>query len=167
MIHVQPQPELTKYWVKFLDDLHEAYNGICAYLAVHIELVTGAATVDHFAPQSLSPGLAYEWHNDRLACLMMNSRKRQHLDVLDPFNVQNGWFQLNLVTGQILPNRALSPQLQQQVRDTIARLKLDSPGNRAMRVRHFMDYTNNLYPSDHLKRYSPFVWMEANRQGLL
>jgi hypothetical protein len=167
MIHVQPQPELAKYWVKCLDDLHEADNGICADLAVHIELVTGAATVDHFAPQSLSPGLAYEWHNDRLACLMMNSRKRQHLDVLNPFDVENGWFQLNFVNGEIFPNPALSPQLQQQVRDTMERLNPDSPGNRAMRVRHSMDYTNNLYPSDHLKRYSPFVWMEANRQGLL
>ena len=69
--------------------------------------------------------------------------------------------------GEIFPNPALSPQLQQQVRNTMERLNPDSPGNRAMRVRHSMDYTNNLYPSDHLKRYSPFVWMEANRQGLL
>jgi len=69
--------------------------------------------------------------------------------------------------GKILPHPALSPQLQQQVRDMITRLKLDSPGNHDLRVRHFMDYTNKAISSDHFRRYSPFVWMEAQRQGLL
>jgi hypothetical protein len=158
---------LQPYWRGCLDQLHQAYQHFCAYLAVRIERCTGAGTVDHFIAKSQRVDQAYEWSNYRLASTKMNSRKRDFDDVLDPFKVQNGWFRLELVSGRIYPSPDLSAELRARVAATIERLGLDDPGNREIRARHFQNYFETGYPEDYLRSYSPFVWSEARRQGLL
>lgn len=159
--------KINSYWLKSLDDLYTSYGGICAYLAIHFERIIGASSVDHFAPKSCHAGLAYEWTNYRLACSRMNSRKNAYDDVLDPFELENGWFQLELITGHIYPNPELDPEITASVTDTIRRLKLDDTGCREVRSRHYLQYVQGDVNANFLKRYSPFVWHEANRQGLL
>lgn len=159
--------ELPAYWREELDELYAAYGNCCAYLAVFFERTTGEGTVDHFVPKSLRPDLAYEWNNYRLACSRMNSRKRDFSDVLDPFEVKNGWFRLEVVSGRIFPDPHLSDRLRQQVQETIDRLGLDDPDNREMRAKHYQDYCEREVTASYLRKHSPFVWMEAKRQGLL
>ncbi|MBF0175806.1 MAG: hypothetical protein HQL63_02985 [Magnetococcales bacterium] len=160
--------ELAPFWRTSLGDLYKAYGGICAYLAIHFERVLGVASVDHFVAKSQHQArLAYEWDNYRLACQAMNNRKNKFDDVLDPFTVTNGWFQLELITGHIYPARDFDAQKTKQVEDTITRLKLNDPDIKRVRVQHFQDYFDQQFTSDHLKKISPFVWLEANRQGLL
>lgn len=166
----QPLPSGTKinnYWVHCLDDLYTSYHGVCAYVAVHFERVTANGSVDHFAAKSARADLAYEWSNYRLSCGRMNSRKNNYDDVLDPFEVLAGDFHLELVSGRIYANPELQAERLARVKTTIVRLKLDAPGCRALRVKHFDEYRTNDYTSSHLKRISPFVWYEADRQGLL
>ena len=162
-----PKTKLPPYWTDCLGHLHSAYRGHCAYLAVFIEKVVGAATVDHFIPKSQRAELAYEWTNYRLACSRMNSRKRNYDDVLDPFKVETGWFHLELITGRVYPNEQLSLRRKDKVRATISRLRLDDEGNRDLRAQHYYGYLNGDYTDDYLKRQSPFVWSEAKRQGVL
>jgi uncharacterized protein (TIGR02646 family) len=165
----QPLPPKTKivpYWRDCLDDLYWSYHGTCAYLGIFFERVTGGGSVDHFIAKSQRADLAYEWSNYRLACSTMNSRKYTYDDVLDPFHIENGWFHLELVSGRVYPNPDLPDGVKAQVKATIERLGLDDPGNRAMRARHFQLYIDG-YPTDFLKSYSPFVWHEATRQGLV
>lgn len=159
--------EIAPLWRACLDDMYRLYGGTCAYLAVHFERVTGAGSVDHFIAKSPHPAKAYEWANYRLACSRMNSCKREYDDVLDPFLLADGWFHLELISGRIFPNPTLLPAEIDQVDATITRLGLDEPGCREMRARHCEDYIKNDYTADFLRRRSPFVWMEANRQGLL
>jgi hypothetical protein len=71
-----------------------------------------------------------------------------------------------LVSGRVYPNPDLPDGVKTQVRATIERLGLDDPSNREMRARHFQLYIDG-YPKDFLQSYSPFVWHEATRQGLL
>jgi uncharacterized protein (TIGR02646 family) len=167
----QPVPAKTEfeaYWRNCLDELHSSYNGCCAYLAVFIERVTGGASVDHFIAKSNQANLAYEWSNYRLACSIMNSRKGDYDDVLDPFAIQKGWFHLELVSGRIYPNPALPPDIKGQVQKTIERLGLDDAGNRKMRCQHYHDFAlKRYYTEDFLEKRSPFVYSEALRQGLL
>ncbi|CAK8722535.1 MAG: TIGR02646 family protein [Candidatus Electronema aureum] len=166
----QPLPDkadIAPYWRDCLDDLHSLYHGCCAYLAIFIERVTGDASVDHFIAKSKQADLAYEWSNYRLACLTMNSRKRNYDDVLDPFSVQSGWFHLELVSGRIYPNSNLPSNTKKQIEETIERLHLDDAGNREIRSRHYYEYAAKGYPTDYLKTRSPFVYTEALRQGLL
>jgi hypothetical protein len=162
-----PKTTIEPYWRHCLDDMHASYNGCCAYLAVFFERVTGGGSVDHFIAKSQRADLAYEWSNYRLACSRLNSRKRDYDDVLDPFEVETGWFRLELVSGRIYPCPDLHVELHTQVAATIERLGLDDPGNREIRARHFQNYFEKAYPEEYLRSYSPFVWLEAQRQGLL
>lgn len=159
--------EMKPYWRDCLDDLHAKYRGICAYLSVFIERVTGSASIDHFVAKSKCPDLIYEWSNYRLACSVMNSRKRQYEDVLDPFEIEDGWFRLEPVSGRIYPNPELGDSEKTAVQRTIDRLGLDDSGNRELRARHVYEYCTGGCNSEFLRRYSPFVYFEVVRNGLL
>lgn len=165
----QSAPKGTKFpthWTKCLKELHTVYGGICAYLGTYIRLSTGAASADHFAPKSKAAGQAYEWDNYRLACLAMNARKNNFTDVLDPFTLPPGVFQLVLETGRINVNPALNnPALAAAACLTIERLKLDSPINREDRASLFFAYKNGGYSAALMEGHHPFVWSEIVRQG--
>ena len=150
-----------------LTALHTAYGGVCAYLCVFVERITGGMSVDHFIAKSALAGLSYEWSNYRLACSVMNSRKRDFDDVLDPFALEPDWFRLDLTCGRIFPNPELEPEQTALVTQTISRLGLDDPLCRELRVRWFDEYLTEPLPESYLRRKSPFVWAEAQRQGLL
>lgn len=162
-----PKTTVEPHWRACLDDLYRSYRGQCAYLGVFFERVTGGGTVDHFVAKSAKPSLAYEWSNYRLACSIMNSRKRDYENVLDPFEIENGWFQLELVTGYVFPDRKLPAAMERKVQNTIDRLNLNDSGIREMRTRHYQGIIDGEYTVAFLKKYSPFVWNEANRQGIL
>jgi uncharacterized protein (TIGR02646 family) len=162
-----PKAEIEPYWRACLTDLHQAYGGVCAYLCIFFERVIGGASVDHFIAKSSNAGLAYEWSNYRLACSTMNSRKREFSDVLDPFSLAPDLFHLQLATGHIYPNPALSTEPLRLVQQTIDRLGLDDPACRELRARWYQEYLEHGLPAAYLKRKSPFVWSEAHRQGLL
>lgn len=162
-----PKTSIEAYWRDCLTDLHSAYSGTCAYLGIYFERVTGGASVDHFIAKSADVAKAYEWDNYRLACTIMNSRKGTYDNLLDPFAVQPDWFYLELVTGHVFANPGLDAQTKADVCHTITMLKLDDAQCREVRARHFGDYLEAFYTADYLKRISPFVWYEANRQGLL
>ncbi len=166
----QPLPPKTKiepYWRACLTDLHQAYGGICAYLGIYFERVTGGGSVDHFIAKSADAGLVYEWSNYRLACSTMNSRKKNYSDVLDPFYLAADLFRLELSTGRIYPNPKLHVRAMCIVEQTIERLGLDDPQCREMRSRRYQEYLEHNLPSDYFKKYFPFIWREANRQGVL
>jgi uncharacterized protein (TIGR02646 family) len=170
-----PKPkklQLEPFWRECLAELHDAYGGICAYLCGYIELVEGAANVDHFVAASQKPVLAYEWSNFRLACLGKN-RKKSVQKVLDPFKLRSDTFRLELTTGRIYPNDALSTADKTLALKTIENLGLDDPGTRAYRARRFSEYLKirgaerNAELESWLERYYPFICYEARRQGLL
>lgn len=160
-----PSSSFPTYWTEVLDDLMSAYGEICAYSCFRIHRVTGGRSVDHMAPKSLSWDQVYEWSNYRLACSWMNSSKREFGDVLDPFLVQDGWFELELVGFQVIPANGLGAGIKRQVEDTISRLGL----NRFCldRAEDAEDYWNGDTSFSVLLRESPFVTKELRRQGRL
>lgn len=165
-----PAPKGIKfkaYWSQSNKQLWTAYSGVCAYLAIYFEWVTGASSTDHFIAKSTDAGQAYEWGNYRLSCLGPNRNKNKYDDVLDPIGLAANTFELILASGQIRPNRSLTDKAQiAVVRKTITRLKLDSADHREMRLKHYARYLRNKDVQT-LKELSPFVWYEADRQGLL
>jgi len=158
--------DLPNYWTRSNRQLWEAYSGVCAYLAIYFEWVTGAASTDHFVAKSRHAGDAYEWGNYRLSCLGPNRNKGRFDDVLDPIGLQADTFVLNLSSGEIRPNPSLDNEQRKAARKTIRRLKLDSSDHNTMRARHFSRYLRGK-DQQALKELSPFVWYEAQRQGLL
>lgn len=58
-----------------LKDLYDRYEGVCAYVSIYIDRVTGSRSVDHFIAKSSAVEHAYRWSNYRLACGKINGRK--------------------------------------------------------------------------------------------
>jgi len=167
---VQQAPPGTKvepYWTACLPDLMAAYGSVCAYASLRIHAITGATSVEHFAPKSRDLPQAYEWTNYRLACSKMNARKNNFTDVMDPFDVPAGAFQLSVVDGSIYPNPALDAVTTDLVVKTVARLNLDDGEMRKARLSIIEEYLAGDFTTPFLKRESPFIWGELGRQGML
>jgi len=162
-----PKTELRDYWKKCKIETHKAYDGICAYLGIYLEMVSGSVSIDHYIPKSVLPSLAYEWKNYRLCSSLANSRKREHLDVIDPFYIDDDWFLLDFINGAICPNPDLAPYQMEYAEGTISRLKLDDGDMRKMRLNWWNDYVKREITQHFLERKAPFIYKEALRQGLL
>lgn len=152
------------YWQDCLDDLYQAYHGICAYYCAHVERFT--AQVDHAVPKTLRSDVAYDWSNYRLASGYVNTCKREFQDTLDPVNIQDGWFQLNLISLRVSADPALPEDIRGQVIATIGRLKLNEGDALAMRKRALDRFRHGLR-LDFLLRDHPYLARELSRQGIL
>lgn len=160
-----PADKFPSYWTESLPELRTAYGHICSYVCVYIEPVTGAASVDHMLPKSLSWQEAYEWRNYRLACSLMNSRKNDYRDVLDPFEIDDDWFQIELVGYQVIPRTDLDPAIKTCVQATIDRLKLNDRDCLTVREDYATDYFQGDISLGYLRRRAPLLAREVERQG--
>ena len=147
-----PSSKFPPYWRKSLDDLLASYLRICSYLCLFIPRATGARSVDHLVPNSTAWDRAYEWNNYRLACSLMNSRKGVAASVLDPFEVEDGWFVLELVEFQVLPAEGLADLTATAVEDTIERLRLNDEECCGAREEYAEEYWRENVTFDYLKR---------------
>ncbi len=161
-----PAGKFPPYWREMLDDLMESYHRICAYLCLYIPRGTGAPSVDHAVAKSQRWDQVYEWSNYRLACSRMNTRKGAAADVLDPFEIEEGWFALELVGFQVLPGDGLSDEVTGAVANTIERLRLNDLACCGVREEYAERYWNGVFPFDHLMQQAPFVARELQRQHL-
>jgi hypothetical protein len=160
-----PSKRFPPYWTKALDDLMNGYGQLCAYSCFRIHRVTGAGSVDHFAAKSRNWDQVYEWLNYRLCCSRLNARKNDFGDVLDPFEVEDDWFHLELVGFQVIPAPGLAEEIRDRAQATIDRLGLnDFRGEREEDAERYWahDYSLRI-----LKSESPFVARELHRQGRL
>lgn len=154
-------------WSNALDDLYSAYNGICAYSASWISPVQSNPTADHYLPKHKYPQLAYEWSNLRLCNPKMNSYKDSFEDVIDPFQIQNGWFVIDFSTFLIDSFDRLPSNLKKSIKDSIKRLKLnDDDGLVQFRAHVVREYASGEISFDHLNRHHPFIAFELGRQNL-
>ena len=162
-----PAASFPPYWVDCLDDLCRAYNRVCAYTAFYIHEVTGARSVDHFIPKAMGAYQAYEWSNYRLACGLINSRKKDYLDVLDPFLTLDNWFHLELVGFQVIPNPVLENSIKVSIQATIDRLLLNDSLFTGVRAKQYNEIMSGEVGLVYLMKYSPFLAKEMVRQGMV
>lgn len=154
-------------WRSALPQLMDAYDEICAYSCFRIHPITGSGSVDHMVPKSREWRLIYEWTNFRLASSRTNRWKYNWLDVLDPFELEDGWFRIELSGFQVCPGRRLSAEVRAQVEATICRLKLNDYACRTTRESHAADFWRGRICFEVLVRESPFVALELRRQNRL
>lgn len=158
-----PADKFPALWTEALPELLAAYGRVCAYMCFYIERVTGAASVDHLLPKSLDWREVYEWHNYRLACALMNSRKNDYRDVLDPFAVQDGWFRLELVAYQVVPAPQLPTEIRDKVQATINRLRLNDYECLKLREEYAAAFEQGDISWKHLHQRAPFLAREIAR----
>ena len=159
--------DFPPFWRQATDDLLAAYQRICSYACLYIERVSGAATVDHWAPKSAAWDQVYEWKNYRLACSLMNTRKSTFGDVIDPFEVSDGLFALDLVTLKAVPGPGAGPKHEQAVLDTIKRLGLDGTDYAEALADYYHAYLEQQINFQYLERRAPFLAREMRRQAKL
>lgn len=155
-----------EYWRKILRELHNSYNGICAYTCHYIPLDVGGDTVEHFMPKKSYPALAYEWANFRLVCSRLNGRKKDHQDVVDPFLITPGMFELMFPSLLIREGSGLSAANKKLAKSSIARLKLNHERNIEARLEYVLRYRDGKHSLLHLSDHAPFIHNELTRQGL-
>lgn len=161
------------YWVRAMPELHRAYGGICAYLARYIEPVE-TPTTDHFVAlrNATDPMLAYTWSNYRLAHALVNSVKSAIPEVLDPFEIGEGWFAIDFGTFETVVGPQAPSEQRDAIRRTITALKLDGRELATTRRRAAERYWSP--PRGHrpiplwsLEQDEPFLARELRRQGRL
>ena len=124
-------------------------------------------SVDHFLPKTTHPRLAYEWSNFRLASGRVNSSKGSQTNILDPFEVENDWFHMDIPACLLKPNPTLEKSLRKRITSTIHSLRLNDDDNYVQeRCNILIDYARGDVSMSFLQRRYPFLAKEACRQGL-
>jgi hypothetical protein len=162
-----PASKLPPFWRDALDDMLRAYNRICAYTCLYIEHVTGSASVDHVIPKSMRWDLVYEWSNYRLASALLNARKGALGSILDPFEIEDGLFQLDLEDYEVAPKPGLDTELADQIRHTIRALRLNDAACLKAREEYIEGYLSGDTSFRYVQRRAPFIARELRRQGKL
>lgn len=152
------------YWSRAASELHAAYDGVCAYTAVRLPQ---QGSIDHFKPKTTFPNLAYEWSNFRLATGRVNSAKGSKAEVLDPFEIEDDWFYLNIPECLMQPNPTLQRDLRVRINATINSLRLNDDDHYVQdRCDTLMEYASGDVTLGFLQRRYPFLAKEVVRQDL-
>lgn len=162
-----PTDKFPPFWREALDDMLVAYKRLCAYTSLYIEHVTGGASVDHLLSRSTRWERIYEWTNYRLASALMNSRKGAVKAVLDPCEIEDDWFHLELDGCQVIPNPRLGGELTKKIEDTIDALKLNDAECLKGREAYLYGYLDGDVGFAYVERRAPFLAREIRRQGRL
>jgi hypothetical protein len=162
-----PPDHFPPLWRDALPDMLHAYNRLCAYLSLYIEHATGSPTVDHVLPKSKAWDKVYEWSNYRLASALVNSKKNDVAHVLDPFEIEDGFFALEFFDFQVKAGATAVGELEVKVVETIEKLGLNAPDCCKARREYIENYKRRDIKLDYLERRAPFVARELRRQGLL
>lgn len=152
------------FWDRAAKELHAAYSGICAYTATYLP---DQGSVDHFVPKTINPALAYEWTNYRLASGRVNTCKGNQTSVLDPFIVEDDWFELDVPSCLLKAKSDLPKSLRAQINATINSLRLNADDYYVQeRCNILIDYAKGEISLGFLKRRYPFLAKEVERQSL-
>jgi hypothetical protein len=146
------------YWTEFEPELREAFSGLCAYCAMR----TMKCQVDHFRPVAVlkeegNDGLAYEWSNLRYGDGLLNRKKWKHI-VLDPFDVKEGWFEIQLPDLQLRATEQIPEPFRELAIFTIKQLGLRD-GEVVVRYRSelFEMYKEGKLSLAGLRKFAPLI----------
>ena len=160
---------LPDYWTEFRPNLRAAFEERCAYLGLWI----ASGTVDHFRSQAGADGtsLAYEWSNYRYSEHGVNSAKKPAWDgrILDPFEVQDAWFEVHLPSCLLRLVEANVPHcLLERARFTVEKLRLDQGEDIvALRREWLRMHEDEGLSLDGLRRKAPLVARAVERRNAL
>ncbi|MDR1160692.1 MAG: hypothetical protein LBK69_08720 [Syntrophomonadaceae bacterium] len=156
------------YWKNINSEIYQIYKGICAYTGEWFSSSQSNISIDHFIPKTKIPRLAYEWDNYRLTTQKMNNNKGDTVGLIDPFEIEFGWFVLDFPSCLIRPNDELPVTEHEKVLFTIKILKLNSDDEIVQnRCNIIIYYINGDISFRYLKDKYPYIAYELERQDLV
>jgi hypothetical protein len=110
------------YWSPFKSRLADGFGHLCGYSAMYEPV----GTVDHFVSFNEAPDLAYRWSNYRYSSGWINSSKSKLSSdqIFDPYEVQDGWFELHLPSLQLKVSPDIPPTEKAKAGFVLQRLHL-------------------------------------------
>ena len=162
---LQESPDAKRprdYWSPFKPQLAAGFNQLCGYTAMYEPV----GTVDHFVSIHADKALAYEWNNYRFAAAWVNSSKQSTDAVLDPFEVQDGWFEILLPSLQLVVTESVPAELRARAKHTLERLHLrdDERVLRQRRVWYSM-YQSGELTLEGLRKKAPLIARAIDKQA--
>ncbi|OUM00867.1 hypothetical protein [Variovorax sp. JS1663] len=150
-------------WSPFRLDLAKGFQNRCGFGAMWIS----SGTVDHFISCDEDSSKAYEWSNYRYIEGWINSSKKKHPsnELLDPFEVQEGWFEVDLPSLQLKLTDAVPAAARERAEFTLKRLKLrdDERIVRQRRAWYELYQTKDL-TLEGLRKMAPLIAAAVERQ---
>lgn len=166
-----PPDKFPPFWRKAIDDMMDAYQQRCAYLAMYIHRATGAPTVDHVLPKSYAWNRVYEWDNYRLCAGIINASKGALRTLVDPVSIKPDWFQLNLNTMNVERGASKGASLAQRNQIDATLPVLNHRLCVAERTEYVQSYKDGPdgggISLERLQKHAPFIASELRRQGRL
>jgi hypothetical protein len=163
MAHPESKKRPPDYWSQCVEALQEGFGGRCAYAAM---LDPTGGTVDHYYSWNNFPYLAYEWENYRFVCAPINSSKKDlDDDVLDPYDVGDGWFEILLPSLQLVVTGAVPDAFRAKAEFTLMRLKLGN-GARLIKWRQswYRMYQDGKLTLQGLRDVAPLIAAAVEKQ---
>lgn len=152
------------YWTAFWENLAEAFHDRCGWWAMRIE----CGEVDHFLSKSKPAHrtLIYEWSNYRYIAPTVNKSKGTKDDrVLDPFEVEEGWFEVLLPSLELVVTRLIPAEKIDRARFTLRALHLARGAKvRRNRRRWYEDYKAGRITKAGLVAFAPLVAEAVQRR---
>ena len=110
------------YWTPFKGALADGFRDLCAYSAMYEPV----GTVDHFVSCDEDRSRAYAWENYRYCAARVNSSKGNEPagNLLDPFEVEDGWFEVHLPSLQLRVSDTVPEEFRQRAEHVLVRLRL-------------------------------------------
>jgi hypothetical protein len=142
------------YWRKAQPALQAVFSSRCGYSA----MLDRSGTVDHFIAQDRDLALLYEWHNLRYASQWLNASKQATEGVLDPYEVGEGWFEVELPSLQLVATDRVPPDKRELVEATLQRLPIRDDERVIRQRRAWLDaYERKLVTLDGLREFAPLI----------
>ena len=151
------------YWSEFRPALATGFRNLCAYSAM-LDL---NGEVDHFVSWNENRSMAYEWANYRYATGWINSCKSAlaSIEILDPHEVQDGWFEVSLPSLQLELSTAVPETHRARARRCLDRLRLGHD-ERIMRQRRawYAQYQAGKLSLEGLADWAPLIAAAVRKQ---
>lgn len=112
--------DFPPHWRRVAPELRRAFNDLTRRCG------SPPGSVDHFVSLDEDRQLADEWSNLRYAAQWINSSKSglRANELLDPFDVEDDWFEVLLPSCQLVVTERCPPALRARARTMLTRLRL-------------------------------------------
>ena len=126
-----------------------------------------SATVDHFVSCNENRKLSYEWSNYRYVEGWFNSSKNKHpsASLLDPFEIQEGWFEVDLPSLQLRLTDAVPPELSERAKFTLEKLPLRDDERVIRQRRAWLKMYEQGTPLAVIEQKAPLIAQAIRRQN--
>jgi len=150
----QGRTNYPSYWIEFRPILAEGFENLCGYTAMWLPPYQGQ--VDHFIAQKDDSKQVYEWHNYRYISPTINAAKKPSMTWLDPYKVQDNWFELDLLTLELRLTDKIPDEIKTIAKKTLERLKLNGTAIIRQREAWYEMYQQGL-PLEILRHKAPLI----------